>query len=136
MADDDPVILGENDNTATRATRVRNTSPGIGLHGEGRQGVFGLGQTGVWGQGIAAPGRGIGVLGEAEDGTGVVGIGQGHGLGVSATGFRAPIRLTPWITAGAPTSGRHERGEMMVDRKGDLYLCKRGGTPGTWALIG
>ena len=31
-------------------------------------------------------------LGEAEDGTGVVAIGQGYGLGVSATGFRAPIR--------------------------------------------
>jgi hypothetical protein len=135
MADGDPVLLGEI-NTATHKTLVRNTRADIGIQGEGRQGVMGLGRTGVWGQGIAPPGEGIGVLGEAEDGTGVVAIGQGYGLGVSATGFRAPIRLTPWTTSGPPTTGQHEKGELMVDRRGDLYLCKKGGTPGTWARIG
>ncbi len=135
MANGDPVILGQN-NTATIKTVVRNTTPGTGIQGEGREGVFGLGKLGVWGQGIAAAGEGVGVLGEAEDGIGVEALGQGYGIGVWAMGGRAPLLLKPSSSRGAPAAGRHERGELMVDNKGDLYLCKKTGTPGTWARIG
>jgi hypothetical protein len=135
MANGNPVIQGQV-NTATIKTTVRNTGAGIGLQGEGRQGVFGLGRIGVWGQGIAQPGKGVGVLGEAEDGIGVEALGQGYGLGVWAMGGRAPILLAPSAKKGPPASGQHERGELMVDKKGDLYLCKKSGTPGTWKLIG
>jgi hypothetical protein len=135
MANGDPVIQGQI-NTATSKTTVRNTSAGIGVQGQGKQGVFGLGETGVWGQGIGQPGKGVGVLAEGEDGIGVMALGQGFGLGVWAMGGRAPILLKPSAKKGPPTSGEHERGELMVDRKGDLYLCKKPGTPGTWKLIG
>ena len=103
---------------------------------KGREGVFGLGKLGVWGQGVAAAGDGVGVLGEAEDGIGVEALGQGYGIGVWAMGGRAPLLLKPSSSRGAPAAGRHERGELMVDNRGDLYLCKRTGTPGTWARIG
>jgi hypothetical protein len=135
MADGDPVIQGQV-NTGTTKTTVRNSSAGIGIEGRGKQGVFGLGEMGVWGQGIGQPGKAVGVLGEAEDGIGVEALGQGYGLGVWAMGGRAPLLLKPTITKGPPTSGLHEKGELMVDRKGDLYLCKKTGTPGTWKLIG
>ena len=51
-------------------------------------------------------------------------------------GERAPLRLAPGVLPGAPTTGFHERGELMVDSGGDLYFCKASGTPGTWRLIG
>jgi hypothetical protein len=135
MATGDPVIQGQV-NAANTKTTVQNTSAGIGLQGQGKQGVFGLGEMGVWGQGIGLPGKAVGVLGEAEDGIGVEALGQGYGLGVWAMGGRAPILLKPSAKKGPPTSGQHERGELMVDAKGDLYLCKKTGTPGTWKLIG
>jgi hypothetical protein len=135
MATGDPVILGQN-NTADRTTLVRRTTPGIGLQGEGREGVMGLGRTGLHGQGIGLPGQARGVLGEAEDGIGVEALGQGFGIGVWAMGGRAPLFLKPSAKVGPPTTGEHARGELMVDRKGDLYLCKKPGTPGFWKLIG
>ena len=136
MPNGDPVKVGQN-HTGTKTTRVDNTaSSGPGLEGRGKQGVFGLGLLGVWGQGIGPVGKAVGVLGEAEDGIGVEALGQGDGIGVWAMGGRAPLFLKPTITTGPPTSGIHEKGELMVDRKGDLYLCKRSGSPGTWKLIG
>jgi hypothetical protein len=135
MANGAPVILGQN-NTATKKTVVRNTAQGTGLQGEGKEGLLGLGRLGVHGLGIGQAGQAVGVLGEAEDGIGVEALGQGYGIGVWAMGGRAPLLLKPSAKAGPPVAGAHERGELMVDRKGDLYLCKKPGTPGTWALIG
>lgn len=43
---------------------------------------------------------------------------MGFGVGVWAMGGRAPIFLKPSSKKGPPTSGKHERGELMVDRKG------------------
>lgn len=135
MANGDPVKVGQ-DHTGTKTTRVANTGNGAGLEGHGKEGVFGLGLRGVRGQGIGPVGKAIGVTGEAEDGIGVEGLGQGDGIGVWAMGGRAPLFLKPTITKGPPTSGTHAKGELMVDKKGDLYLCKRSGSPGYWALIG
>ena len=135
MANGDPVKVGQN-HTGTKTTRVDNTGSGAGIEGRGKQGVFGLGLHGVWGQGIGPVGKAVGVLGEAEDGIGVEGLGQGDGIGVWAMGGRAPLFLQPTVTKGPPTSGGHAKGELMVDTKGDLYLCKRSGSPGTWKLIG
>jgi hypothetical protein len=60
----------------------------------------------------------------------------GIGVGVYASGARAPLQLGRSSVAGAPTTGNHEAGELMVDANADLYLCKVSGTPGTWSRIG
>jgi hypothetical protein len=59
-----------------------------------------------------------------------------NGIGVVAMGSQAPLRLFPADTAGAPQSGSHFKGELVVDLNGDLYLCVQDGQPGTWRKIG
>lgn len=48
----------------------------------------------------------------------------------------APILLVASATAGAPVSGTHEKGEIIVDSNGVLRICVVGGTPGTWITNG
>jgi hypothetical protein len=60
----------------------------------------------------------------------------GNGVGVYASGATAAVQLGRSSFAGAPTSGSHEAGELVLDANADLYLCKASGTPGTWNLIG
>ncbi|MFN2445053.1 MAG: hypothetical protein ABR606_05650 [Vicinamibacterales bacterium] len=100
-------------------------------------GVYGENNGGGWG--VAGRTNGAnraGVFGDnTGSGIGVLGA-SASGIGVQASGTRAPIRLVPSAVPGAPSSGFHEMGEMMVDSNGDLYLCKATGTPGTWKLIG
>jgi len=135
MANGDPVKVGQS-HTGTATTRVENTGFGAGLEGRGKEGVFGLGLWGVRGQGVGPVSKAVGVIGEAEDGIGVEGLGQGDGIGVWAMGGRAPLFLQPATAKGPPTSGDHKKGELMVDVKGDLYICKASGRPGRWKLIG
>jgi hypothetical protein len=60
----------------------------------------------------------------------------GVGIGLVAAGAQAAISLSPNLTiTGAPKTGFHEMGEMMVDQVGDLYLCKATGTPGKWVKV-
>jgi hypothetical protein len=68
-------------------------------------------------------------------GTAVVALG-GSGIGVYASGETAAIQLGRSPTAGAPTTGSHEAGELVLDANAGLYLCKVSGTPGTWNQIG
>ena len=57
-------------------------------------------------------------------------------MGLEASGARAAIHLSPNLTiTGAPTTGAHSMGELMVDKNGDLFLCKAAGTPGTWVKV-
>jgi hypothetical protein len=60
----------------------------------------------------------------------------GSGIGVYASGETAAVQLQRSSLAGAPTSGDHEAGELVLDSNADLYLCKAGGTPGTWNQVG
>jgi hypothetical protein len=57
------------------------------------------------------------------------------GYGGELKGGTAPLRLVPSKTAGNPKSGAHQRGELMVDSKGHLYLCVTGGSPGKWRKL-
>ena len=118
-----PGFLG--DNLGSGPGVLGKSASGTGVRGEGGSGVLGIGNGGL----------GIGVLGQSDAGTGVAALG-GAGIGVYASGERAPLRLAPAVLPGAPTTGFHERGELMVDSGGDLYFCKASGTPGTWRLIG
>jgi hypothetical protein len=56
-------------------------------------------------------------------------------VGAELSGGRAAVRLVPRGTPGPPTSGSHQRGELLVDSKGVLYFCKTDGTPGKWKKV-
>jgi hypothetical protein len=58
-----------------------------------------------------------------------------EGVGASFNGGSAAVRLVPRSTTGAPTTGEHLRGEIVVDHAGKLWACTKAGTPGTWKQI-
>jgi hypothetical protein len=60
----------------------------------------------------------------------------GAGTGLYASGQTASIQLGRSAVPGPPATGDHEAGELVLDANADLYLCKSGGTPGTWKLLG
>lgn len=117
---------------------------GIGVQGIGASshGVHGLvgspatapssyAQAAVFGQaagGLAA------LRGVAASGAGLNAVSTA-GYGAALTGGRAPLRLVPASTAGAPASGSHLLGELYVDKNGVLYLCTVAGAPGTWKRV-
>jgi hypothetical protein len=122
---------------------------GVGVSGTGN-GQFGVGvaATGTYaavnattlaGDGVqsSANGAGIGVNASSRDGLGVSGHST-NGLGAEFSGGKAPIRLAPAATPGAPTTGSHKRGELYVDSQGDLFLCTQdsvSGNAGKWRKV-
>ena len=68
-------------------------------------------------------------------GTGVDAVST-SGIGVSAQGGRAPLLLAPKTGTGAPVSGEHRLGEVVVDSEGSMFHCKVTDTPGTWLRVG
>ena len=127
------------------ATAVKGDSDsGVGLDGQSNSsvGIQGISNTGTGivassdqGVGLQAGsvGReGISATSQAAEGIRAVGA----DVGVYASGQNAALRLEPAKTVGAPTLGTHKAGELMLDAKTDLYLCKVAGTPGTWKKIG
>jgi len=118
---------------------VSHTKNGIlGLaFGTGLNGVMGktssATSSGVYGENDAG---GYGVAGRSNeaDGTGVWGDSL-SGIGVKATGGRAPLLLVPSASVGAPSSGSHTKGEICIDSNGVLWLCTvgDGNNVGTWA---
>ena len=57
------------------------------------------------------------------------------GVGVRAQGSKAALLLVPRAAAGRPTTGAHNRGELVVDNAGAMFLCTAAGTPGTWVRV-
>jgi hypothetical protein len=117
----------------------------VGVHGTITSTAPGAGSAAVYGQNSSTStngsgvygthaGGGVGVLGTAPSGSGVSGSSTG-GYGVSAQGGLAPLYLTPASTHGHPTSGAHQRGELLVDAIGTLFLCVTAGTPGSWKKV-
>lgn len=43
--------------------------------------------------------------------------------------------FAPTATTGHPTTGTHDKGEMIMDSAGDLFVCQVAGTPGTWKQV-
>jgi hypothetical protein len=76
----------------------------------------------------------IGVQATASSAPGIIGS-SSNNVGAELSGGRAAVRLVPRGTPGPPTSGSHQRGELLVDSKGVLYFCKTDGTPGTWKKV-
>jgi hypothetical protein len=107
-----------------------------GDHTSSGQGVLGTSVTGIGVQGRTS--GSVAILAENLSGRGdttAVTAQGGAGVGLLASGNRAAVRLSPAAIAGAPTTGAHEMGELMVDSNGTLFLCKVSGTPGTWVLV-
>jgi hypothetical protein len=73
-----------------------------------------------------------GIQGISNNGPGVAGHGR---FGGSFSGTSAPLVLHPATTLGPPKADDHLAGELFVDSRGDLYLCTRAGTPGTWMRV-
>jgi hypothetical protein len=115
---------------------------GVGVKGHSKRndGIVGSsafqGKSGVFGFNTKPTGAAFGVSGttDSPDGAGVLGFSD-QGYGGNFRGGRAPLRLEPANTAGRPTTGDHQRGELFVDSTGELFYCKVGGTPGTWFKV-
>jgi hypothetical protein len=137
--------------TGTYAGVVGNTTI---TDGAGVSGVAGTdGATGVSGSSQGA--TGTGVLGTCSKGYGVFAatgpafniarqpgpvavygqVRDDVGLAGVFEGGRAALRLVPRHTAGAPTTGAHDPGELIVDSNGVLFYCRSAGTPGTWIRV-
>jgi hypothetical protein len=149
-------VVGYSDNQNASGVYGQNNGRGFGVTGLAGVGLWARDTgAGVWGNhGNAGPGVlgtssiGIGVVGRTSGSVAILAENQsgradatavtaqgGSGVGLQASGDRAAVRLSPAAIAGAPTTGAHEMGELMVDSNGDLFLCKAAGTPGTWVRV-
>ncbi len=87
------------------------------------------------GSGVGVLGQGVyGLLGKGSS-VGVVGT-SSHGIGGYFQGLEAALHLVPTALAGAPTSGAHSKGDLILDSGAVLYVCTASGTPGTWQKVG
>jgi hypothetical protein len=91
--------------------------------------------SGVYGYTVMSGGYGtVGRSAGDASSHGVLALSSG-GYGLVAGGALAPIQMTPASSAGAPTSGAHQLGELYVDSHGTMYRCVVAGTPGSWAPL-
>jgi hypothetical protein len=122
-----------------RAAGVTGSNPG----GTGVEGVSNLsGFGGVAGRNVGTNGYGVigdsngpnssGVLGRNPTGAGVRGEGE---IGGRFAGTGAQLYLVPGTTAGHPTQGHHEKGEIYLDVGAALFVCFATGEPGLWLKI-
>ena len=116
----------------------------VGVLGDGAIGVRGVSgaSQGVGVEGSTSHSTAIGVSGSNVNNVGVQGFGrtgvQGtslNGVGGQFTGGRAAIRLEPRSSVGRPTGGIHQRGELVIDALGALFVCTANGAPGTWRKV-
>jgi hypothetical protein len=127
-------VVGDGKGAAGVGVLGRN-STGVGVQGTGKNGVYGLSDTGDgWG---AVVGRstgqgGIGTYGECSGGTGVKGIST-SGYAGEFVGGKAQLKLQPGGSADKPTSGTHSTGEIYVDKAGTLFVCVASSTSTTAA---
>jgi hypothetical protein len=122
-------VFGFSDAGGLGVRGFSNTNDGI--RGESK----GVRKSGVFGDNPLDEGETFGVSGGATSaqGAGINGFSD-RGYGGQFRGGRAPLRLLPATVAGPPT-GAHQRGELYVDAKGDLFFCKDDGTPGKWFRV-
>ena len=135
-ADGNPVLLGTL-NEATAYTRVKNTAGGGALIGytsdDGRYGVLGSEQQGVYGQGNAAnqsgvtgaSGDGVGVMGSSINGTGV------QAYAAAATALRATTQSGTGViattTSGTAISATVESTGIALSTQGRIKLGRVSG---------
>jgi hypothetical protein len=121
---------------------------GNGVLGTNTDGVAVTGIATGEGHGVVGQvsGAGVGVIGRNVSGgsAGVKGEGGFAGVRGESTkgyggyfqGVKAQLMLKPkGGTAGKPTTGTHAKGEISMDSAATLWVCTRGGTPGTWRKV-
>jgi len=131
-----PAIQGESNSPNGVGVSGAGWNGGTGISGVGRVGVFGITGSpdawiGIWGR---HTGNGPGVAGDSGGGPGIVGNST-SGYGAEFNGGKAQLRLVPKSTAGRPKAGAHAKGEIYVDSNGAIFVCVKGGTPGTWRKV-
>lgn len=132
---------------ATGTGVLGNNPLGIAVRGESSAddyaSVYGQ-HLGFRGYGVIGDGKGdgSGVLGRNPEGPGVRGQGETGVRGEGSSGYgglfeggKAQLRVVPKGTAGRPSSGNHLKGEVYLDSAGALFVCTKGGTPGTWRKV-
>ena len=139
-------VRGDITNAASPAAAVFGVTAGSGSGVSGKVVVAGSAGAGVFG---ATAGTGSSVRGRTTNvananpcgrfnhdgvGAGVQGT-SASGVGGTFQGAAAAVRLVPTGSAGAPTTGTHQAGELVVDSAGALYLCTTAGSPGTWKSV-
>jgi hypothetical protein len=91
---------------------------------------------GGWSRNTGIP-HGVFGYTDRASGYGVVGFNASTGVGVLAAGAtRANLELS---AAGAPAWARtvsHNKGELVCDEVGDVWLCVVAGNPGAWRKVG
>ena len=113
------------------------TDDAVGVMGIGRIGVVGEstfgGHGAVYGHHTGSSGYGVVGDGTGSGGAGVLGR-NSVGYGGQFEGGKAQLKLKPAGNAGKP-SGSHSKGEIYMDSAGALFVCTKGGTPGTWRKV-
>lgn len=118
---------------AANASSGGSSTIGIAISASGSGSAIGVSSSSGSGNGVqGSSGTGIGVYGSSSSGNGVRGKST-TGYGVSAVGGKAQLYVAPAGSAGPPTSGTHNKGEVYVDSTGVHWHCTLSGTPGTWA---
>jgi hypothetical protein len=136
-----PLMIGEA-HTADRMTAILNG--GSISNGEGP--LLSTEPTMFWidnRQSTLANANGIRGDGRGENGSGVWGhsdsggiaVRADGGIGVFAAGTRAALQLVPLGPPPPQRADAHNRGELVLDDNGDLWLCTASGTPGTWRQL-
>jgi hypothetical protein len=139
---------------AADGARPSTFGGGVGVGGFSKTGIGVVGSCASSGNGVEGlSASGYGVLGDSTSSYGVYGISTnaaglfgssrsgvgveatGGTYGVQASGTAAQLYLVPANAAGAPTSGKHAVGEIVLDKNGALFICVAAGTPGTWKKV-
>ncbi|MBA3468679.1 MAG: hypothetical protein H0T53_03445 [Herpetosiphonaceae bacterium] len=132
---------GADTTTDTRIGVLGASDTGTGVLGHtiGQYGQSVVGfATGANSDGVLAYSSGIdgkGIVARATGANGLGVYGYGGKYGAEFQGGTAPILLTPNSTAGPPTAGRHQMGELVVSSDGHLWFCRATGTPGKWVRL-
>lgn len=96
------------------------------------QGIASTDKDGVYGY---APGNaGYGVHARTDHGWAVMAR-SGTGIDIQCGGT-GRLLLTLQPSAGAPTTGTHLKGEIVIDSLGNPYVCQSEGGVGVWSAVG
>jgi hypothetical protein len=117
-------VTADGGDAGSDGTGANPSTPGAGARLAGGAGVQG------------APGVYLlGGFGTAKNG----GVGldiQGGGSSAGAASQGSLMRLNPSFSiVGPPTAEFRFAGEVWLDKNSDLYICTKGGTPGTWRRV-
>jgi hypothetical protein len=57
------------------------------------------------------------------------------GLSLNLTGATASTRYVGATSSGQPSTGTFLTGDWIIDQTGGIWICRSGGTPGTWSNV-